>query len=63
VSGALMLAGGLAARWSIYKAGLASAADPKYVVGPQRAGIEGDGRPGAARTEPRRAATQATPCD
>jgi hypothetical protein len=35
--GALMLAGALATRWSIYKAGFQSAADPKYVVEPQRA--------------------------
>ena len=34
---ALMLAGALATRWSVYKAGLLSAADPKYVVEPQRA--------------------------
>jgi hypothetical protein len=34
---ALMLAGALATRWSVYKAGFQSAADPKYVVGPQRA--------------------------
>jgi hypothetical protein len=33
----LMLAGALATRWSIYKAGFQSAADPKYVVEPQRA--------------------------
>jgi hypothetical protein len=53
MGGALMLGGGLAARWSIYKAGLASAADPKYVVGPQRAGIQSGARPGAARTAAR----------
>jgi Polysulphide reductase, NrfD len=35
--GALMLAGALATRWSVYKAGFQSAADPKYVVGPQKA--------------------------
>jgi hypothetical protein len=34
---ALMLAGALATRWSVYKAGFQSAADPKYVVEPQRA--------------------------
>jgi formate-dependent nitrite reductase membrane component NrfD len=33
---ALMLAGALATRWSVYKAGFQSAADPKYVVAPQR---------------------------
>jgi Polysulphide reductase, NrfD len=34
---ALLLAGALATRWSVYKAGFQSAADPKYVVEPQRA--------------------------
>jgi hypothetical protein len=37
--GALMLAGALATRWSVFKAGFQSAADPKYVVEPQRARI------------------------
>jgi hypothetical protein len=37
VGGALMLAGAAATRWAVYKAGQQSAADPKYVVGPQRA--------------------------
>jgi Polysulphide reductase, NrfD len=37
VGGALILAGAMATRWSVYKAGFQSAADPKYVVGPQRA--------------------------
>jgi hypothetical protein len=32
-----MLAGALATRWSVYEAGFQSAADPKYVVEPQRA--------------------------
>jgi hypothetical protein len=35
--GALMLAGALATRWAVYQAGFQSAADPKYVVEPQRA--------------------------
>jgi polysulfide reductase-like protein len=34
---ALLLGGALGTRWSIYKAGFQSAADPKYVVDPQRA--------------------------
>ena len=55
----LMLTGAIATRWSIYKAGFASAADPKYVVGPQRAGIRAGARAGAARTQPRQ--TAATP--
>lgn len=36
----LLLAGGLSARWSVYKAGFASAADPAAVIGPQRARID-----------------------
>jgi len=37
VGAGLMLAGAAATRWAVYKAGQQSAADPKYVVGPQRA--------------------------
>jgi hypothetical protein len=37
VGSALMLAGALATRWAVYKAGFQSAEDPKYTVGPQRA--------------------------
>lgn len=33
---ALLLAGGLAQRWAVYRAGFASARDPKYTVKPQR---------------------------
>jgi hypothetical protein len=36
VGGALVCAGELCLRWSVYKAGFQSARDPKYVVGPQR---------------------------
>ena len=32
----LVLAGSACQRWAVYRAGFASAADPKYVVGPQR---------------------------
>jgi formate-dependent nitrite reductase membrane component NrfD len=34
--GALVLAGGLALRWSVFRAGFQSARDPRYVVVPQR---------------------------
>ncbi|MBV9196893.1 MAG: polysulfide reductase NrfD [Solirubrobacterales bacterium] len=47
--GAVMAAGALSARWSVFKAGFASAADPGQVVGPQRAAIERGERRGAAR--------------
>jgi hypothetical protein len=36
----LLLAGAFATRWSIYKAGFQSAANPRYVVEPQRARVE-----------------------
>jgi hypothetical protein len=52
-AGALLCAGALSARWSIYKAGFQSAADPKYVVGPQRQAIERGERKGAARRSAR----------
>jgi hypothetical protein len=51
-AGALMSAGALAARWTVFKAGFASAADPKYVVGPQRALVERGERRGASRHSP-----------
>jgi formate-dependent nitrite reductase membrane component NrfD len=36
IGGMLVLAGAVFARWSVFKAGFQSAADPKYTVGPQR---------------------------
>jgi formate-dependent nitrite reductase membrane component NrfD len=43
--GAMTLAGSAARRWSVFKAGHASALDPAYTVGPQRARLEdADGR-------------------
>jgi len=53
VAGALLMGGALSARWSVYKAGFQGANDPRYVVGPQRSGIESGTRAGAARTQPR----------
>jgi DMSO reductase anchor subunit len=38
--GALLLAGGACERWAVFKAGLASARDPKYTVVPQRERLE-----------------------
>jgi hypothetical protein len=52
-SGTLLCAGALSARWSVFKAGFASASDPKYVVGPQRSRIERGERAGAARRRSR----------
>ena len=48
-AGGLMGAGALSARWTVFKAGFQSAADPKYVVGPQRRMIEEGERKGASR--------------
>lgn len=52
-SGALLGATALSTRWSVFKAGFQSAADPKYVIGPQRRGIERGQRRGGARKRPR----------
>lgn len=53
LAGALMSGGALSARWSVFAAGAQSAADPKYVVGPQRDRILSGERRGASRTLPR----------
>jgi hypothetical protein len=39
-AGLLLLGGAFAERWSVYRAGQESAADPRYVVAPQRRHIE-----------------------
>jgi hypothetical protein len=51
VAGALLTAGALSTRASVFEAGRSSAADPKYVVGPQRDAIDQGRRKGAARRE------------
>jgi hypothetical protein len=43
LGGALLLAGGAFERWSVFKAGFASARDPKYTVVPQRERLEARG--------------------
>jgi formate-dependent nitrite reductase membrane component NrfD len=52
VGGALVCAGELCLRWSVFKAGAQSARDPKYVVDSQRRRIECDGT--KATTKPER---------
>jgi hypothetical protein len=47
-----LLAGALSERWAIYKAGFASARDPRYVVAPQRARLSGRPRRGGDRRGP-----------
>jgi formate-dependent nitrite reductase membrane component NrfD len=51
LGGALLSAGALATRWAVFRAGFASAADPRYVIGSQRARVRRGERAGAARTE------------
>jgi formate-dependent nitrite reductase membrane component NrfD len=51
VAGGLLCAGALSARISILRAGYQSAADPRYVVGPQRARITDGKTAGASRRE------------
>jgi hypothetical protein len=46
---ALVTAGVITERWAVFRAGFASAADPKYTVGPQRARIERGQTRGAVR--------------
>jgi formate-dependent nitrite reductase membrane component NrfD len=43
VGGALVLAGGMCMRWSVFKAGQQSARDPKYTVKPQRERADREG--------------------
>jgi hypothetical protein len=52
-AGTLLSLGALSVRWSIFKAGFQSAADPKYVVGPQRESIAAGARRGGSRHEAR----------
>jgi hypothetical protein len=52
-SGLLLSLAALSSRWSVFKAGFQSAADPKYVIGGQREAIRKGERRGAARREPR----------
>lgn len=47
--GALVLAGAVCERWSVFKAGFQSARDPKYTVGPQRRRIAAGRTRGASR--------------
>jgi formate-dependent nitrite reductase membrane component NrfD len=47
--GAILLAGAVCERWSIFRAGFQSAADPTYTVAPQRARIATGARRGASR--------------
>ena len=50
--GAMLLTGALCERWSVFKAGLQSARDPKYTVSSQRRRIRGGRGHGASRRAP-----------
>ena len=52
VGGALVCAGELCLRWSVFKAGSQSARDPKYVVESQRRRIEQDGTKATTQPQP-----------
>jgi hypothetical protein len=47
--GGLVLAGALAERWTVFRAGFQSARDPRYTVGPQRERVRAGTTRGAAR--------------
>jgi hypothetical protein len=48
IGGAFVLAGGMAMRWSVYKAGFQSADDPRYTVVPQRERVRQRGTRGTS---------------
>jgi hypothetical protein len=65
-SGTLLCAGALSARWSVLKAGVQGASDPKYVIGPQRGQIDRGRSRGGARRRSRATTPErplATPAD
>jgi hypothetical protein len=51
--GTLLLAGALATRWSVYRAGFGSAADPKATIAHQRRRVDEAARDGARRAQAR----------
>jgi hypothetical protein len=58
--GALLSAGAIAERWSVFRAGFQSAARPQDTVGPQRSRIRAGLARGAARTAARRSPAAAS---
>jgi hypothetical protein len=56
--GALVLAGTAATRWSVFKAGSQSAADPRYTVAPQRERADRDGSRASTATGGRQGASR-----
>jgi hypothetical protein len=54
--GTLLTAGAVCERWSVFRAGFQSAADPNHTVVPQRRRIDAGQSGGAVRTKPRRQA-------
>jgi hypothetical protein len=53
LGGALVCAGEMCLRWSVFKAGFQSARDPKYVVEPQRERAERQGTKATTKPSPR----------
>ena len=53
LGGTILSVGALATRWTVFRAGFRSAADPRYVMGAQRAAIRNGDRRGAARSQSR----------
>ena len=49
-AGGLLSAGALSARWSVFRAGFQGAADPRYVVAPQRERVDRQQTAGGARS-------------
>ena len=58
---ALVLAGEVCLRWSVFKAGSQSAEDPRYTVEPQRERADRDGSYASSKTTPIRARGRAAP--
>jgi Polysulfide reductase len=56
--GAMILAGAACTRWSVFKAGMQSAADPRYTVVPQRERANRDGSKVSTATGGRRGGSQ-----
>ena len=50
LSGAALMAASALTRFGVFEAGRASARDPKYIVGPQRQRLRGQGEPGQLTT-------------
>ncbi len=57
IGSAILLAGALAERFGVFRAGFQSASDPKFTVGPQRERVAADGGHGASARVTERSGT------